>query len=123
MDNVLEKLDLNFCGNSKHKITVSQLFNMKNAVLLDVRYEEETRVLKFDLSTLGIPTLNIPLHEIPDRINEIPRNKTVVTFCSHGTRAAWAYLYLLWKGYEVLWLSATASELAGTISPKSVLKE
>ena len=122
MENTVKKLDFEFCGAGKHKISLEKLLQSKNAILLDVRTREEIRCLKFDLTPFGIPTLNIPFHELPDRLEEIPQDKMVACFCSSGTRAAWAYLYLLNKGFNAVWLSAGNEDLAAMLKPGKIFK-
>lgn len=63
------------------------------AVLLDVREPEE--------AMLGtIPgAVNIPLDSLRDRLEELPRNKTIYIFCQVGLRGYLASRILLLKGY------------------------
>jgi rhodanese-related sulfurtransferase len=64
-------------------------------VLLDVREPRElTEVGAID------GYLNIPLSQLEQRLSEIPKDKTVVTICHVGGRAAKAAAILLRNGYR-----------------------
>jgi len=63
--------------------------------LLDVREEEEVQQSgKFPKA------LHIFLGDLPDRIDEVPRDKPVVTFCGSGKRAIIAASILKQHGYD-----------------------
>ena len=99
MEHVLRTLTYEFFGAGKHKIPVRELFEMKNAVFLDVRSLPEVESRQLNLEP-HIEVVHIPTNEIPDRINEIPHDRTLGIFCTAGTRAAIVYAYLRTKGYE-----------------------
>ena len=122
MENTLSKMDLEFCGTGKHKISLEKLFETENVLFLDVRDAKEVQTLNFNLEIFGIETLNIPVNELPDRLGELPRNKIVACFCSSGTRSAWVYIYLFSKGYNAKWLEATNEDLAKMLKPSRVFK-
>ncbi len=119
-DDLLRNFDLNFFGNGKHKITFEKAMELRKedqAFFLDLRSKEENNFIKFEF------TKNIPTNEIPDRIQEIPRDKTIVLFCSSSTRATIVYAYLQLAGYDnVKILTNTLSEIAGYFKPGYVLK-
>lgn len=56
--------------------------------------------------------INIPLNELPGRLAELDRGKTVVTACPHKDRAIIAMVYLKTKGFEVKYLQDGLVELA-----------
>ncbi len=122
MEDALRQMDLNFCGSGKHKISAEKMFETENVFFLDVRDEAEVNILRFDLSAFGIPTLNIPIHQLPDRLEELPKDRLIVCFCSSGTRSAWAYIYLFSRGYNTRWLESSNEELASMLKPGRVLK-
>ncbi|NPA35832.1 MAG: rhodanese-like domain-containing protein [Chlorobi bacterium] len=122
MENALKKTDLEFLGTSKHKITPEKLFETPNAVFLDVRDRKETQTLNFNLNIFGIETIQIPVNELPDRLNELPENKLIACFCSSGTRSAWAYIYLFSKNYNVKWLETSNEDLAKILKPGKIFK-
>jgi rhodanese-related sulfurtransferase len=101
MEEALKKLTLEFFGKGKHKITPEKLFAMEGAVLLDVRTAEEVDTVSFGLKYhRNIEVLNIPLHQLPTRIGEIPRGKPIALFCSTVIRSAIAYAYLIGQGFS-----------------------
>jgi len=61
--------------------------------LLDVRNPDE-----FGIGRIGKPKL-IPLHELFERFDEVPRDKPVVLYCHHGVRSLRAAHLLLKKGF------------------------
>ena len=54
MDNTLKKMDLDFCGNGKHKISLEKFIESENILFLDVRDKAEVEILSFDFAKLGI---------------------------------------------------------------------
>ena len=72
---------------------VKELLDKKNTVLLDVRTEEEYWEEAVEDS------LNIPLHELQERIEELDKKKTYITFCRSGIRSKTAALILLEEGF------------------------
>ena len=73
--------------------------------VIDARTPEE-------IKELGIfqNTVNIPLDEIPKRMNEIPKDKKVYIHCSTGARADLAYRELIKNGYNVKFLLLNISD-------------
>ena len=61
--------------------------------LLDVREPNEFKIGRIPGSTL------IPLGEVPQRVNEIPRDKEIVVHCKMGGRSAKAAAFLRTQGY------------------------
>jgi rhodanese-related sulfurtransferase len=67
--------------------------------VLDVRNPPE-------LLSGAIPgQVNIPLPQLRDRLDEIPRDKRVVVYCQVGQRAYYAYRILAQHGFDVVNLS------------------
>jgi len=96
---ILRSMTLDFFGRGKHKVTPENHFKSEDALFLDVRSSKECDTLSFKL-VHHMPVLNIPIEEIPDRLEEIPKNKLVGIFCSSGVRATVVYVYLRLFGYE-----------------------
>ena len=67
---------------------------LEHEFLLDVRTPDE-----FSLGSLP-GAVNIPLDEIRDRIDEIPKDKPVYVFCAIGLRGYLAYRILSQHGYD-----------------------
>ncbi len=68
------------------------------AQLVDIRFKEEYAAWHMPAS------INIPLNELPQRLNELDANKTIVTACPHKDRAIMARTYLVLKGYRARYL-------------------
>ncbi|KYH34697.1 putative rhodanese-related sulfurtransferase [Clostridium tepidiprofundi DSM 19306] len=119
-DELLRELDLNFFGSGKHKMTIEKAMELKKedkVFILDVRSKQENDYLKFEFAT------NIPTSEIPDRVQEIPKDKTVAIFCTGATRATIVYTYLKVAGYEdVKIITNNINDIAGLFKPGYVLK-
>ncbi|MBV8331820.1 MAG: sulfurtransferase [Candidatus Eremiobacteraeota bacterium] len=62
-------------------------------VLLDVRLAQELAAQAFD------GALHVPMHELPRRLDEIPRDRTIVVMCAHGERSWTVANYLLAGGF------------------------
>ena len=69
------------------------------AILLDIRFKEE-----FEAWHMGFAK-NIPLNELPKRLNELPKDKLIITACPHNDRANIARMYLTLNGYHAKYLN------------------
>lgn len=69
--------------------------NEKDMFILDVRNPEELVSGPAPLKN----TVNIPLPEIPNRFNELPRDKDIVIVCRTGRRSAIAADSLIQQGF------------------------
>ena len=67
--------------------------------VIDIRFAEEYASWKMGFG------INIPLNELPSRLNELDKSKLIVTMCPHNDRAAIARHYLKLKGYNARYLS------------------
>ncbi len=124
MDEILKKMNLEFLGTGKHKISINFFLEKENTILLDVRTKEEAETLSFNLKHFNIDVINIPINELPERYNELSKSKFIGTFCSSGTRSAWAYLYLQSKGFtNVKWIEAGNEEFAALLQPGLIYKQ
>ncbi len=124
MEQVLRNMTLEFFGTGKHKALPEKLLETDNVLLLDVRTKEESQSvsIKFEPHP-NIISKNIPLHELPDRIGEIPKNKFIAIFCPGNFRSGMAYLYLLFNGFtQVRILIGGYSALTEAVKPGKVLK-
>lgn len=79
----------------------------KNAIIVDARTKEETA----ELGTFK-NTINIPLDEIPARLNELPKDKKIYVHCSTGARADMAYNELVKHGFNVKFLLLNIKDAA-----------
>ncbi|MFO8071328.1 MAG: rhodanese-like domain-containing protein [Polyangia bacterium] len=97
IDDALRALDFDYFSKGLHKISPAALFERPRAVFVDIRCDEELEVLPI---RLGRPTcIHLPLHELPTRWHEIPRDRPVGLFCSGDIRSSMALAYLLARGY------------------------
>ena len=99
LEKAISSMDFRFFGTGQHKVEIEPFLKRKDAVLLDVRAKEETETIKFQLK-YHLNVLEIPINEVPARINEIPKDKLVGIFCSSGVRCTIIFTYLKAKGYE-----------------------
>jgi len=84
------------------KIQMPELFELYakgEAQVIDIRFNEE-----YEAWHIGFGD-HIPLNELPDRLNEIDKSKTIVTMCPHYDRAEIARLYLKLQGYNARYLT------------------
>lgn len=92
----------NRTNSSNHSQPIStteakQLYLQPEYILLDVRTPAE-------ISARSISgTLNIPLQEIEQRLNEIPQDKKLLVICRSGARSRQAIEILSKHGYKNLY--------------------
>lgn len=124
MEQILKKFTLEFFGTGKHKTLPEKFFEAENGFLLDVRSKEEAGSLfiKLDYHP-NVECRNIPIDELPNRLDEIPHDVSIAVFCSGTARSAIAYLYLLSKGYsDVRIIVGGYSALTEALMPGKVFK-
>ncbi|WP_319471947.1 rhodanese-like domain-containing protein [uncultured Pseudodesulfovibrio sp.] len=111
-NDILEEMDFDFFSTGEHGMSVEA---MRHAIgndhffFLDVRTNEEVAHVSFPFAT------HIPLEELPERLNEVPRDKFVVTFCAAIFRGAIAYAYLRANGYDEV--KGLTAPLEGMVMP------
>ena len=66
----------------------------KNIFLLDVRTPQENSQAKLPGTVL------IPISEFERRVNEVPRNKTILVYCAVGSRSKPVAEFLAKNGYK-----------------------
>ena len=115
MGEVLREMDIEFLVAGDYGISVQEAAKFvthKHFIFLDLRTEEENTHLTFPFA------IHIPLNELPDRVDEIPQDKFIITFCMSGFRAAMGYAFLRTQGfYEIKALKGRLDELAGAMTP------
>lgn len=99
-DEYMKSFDLKERSDMKIK-SVDMLNMIENgtAVLIDIRFREEYESWNLPFSK------NIPLNELPNRLNELPKDKLIITACPHNDRSNIARMYLTMKGYNAKYLS------------------
>lgn len=87
--------DSNAGGGLPAEISVSDALAKKEAgaFILDVRQPDEWNEAHIQNATL------IPLDQLPDRINELPKNQEIVVVCRSGNRSAQGRDILLQAGF------------------------
>jgi rhodanese-related sulfurtransferase len=70
-----------------------QLYQKNGAIFVDVREKSEWDAVHIPNATL------IPLGQLPDRLNEIPKDRPVVVVCHSGNRSAAGRDILKQNGY------------------------
>ncbi len=68
----------------------------EGALIIDVRNKSEVDEVTFDVPNY----MNIPLNELEDRINEIPKDKEIVMVCRSGERSLKTTYFLMNAGFE-----------------------
>ena len=99
-DTYLKSFD--YDERQKMKIQMPELFELYvkgEAQVIDIRFNEE-----YEAWHIGFGD-HIPLNELPDRLDEIDKSKTIVTMCPHYDRAEIARLFLKLKGYNARYLT------------------
>ncbi len=74
------------------------MYNEKKCELIDVRVPFETAVWQLNFG------LKIPANELPDRLDELPKDKLIVVACPRTNRSNMARIYLSTEGFEVKYL-------------------
>ncbi|MFZ5797809.1 MAG: rhodanese-like domain-containing protein [Desulfobulbus sp.] len=100
LDEYLARFDLQ--ERKEMKITSKELVELlkKGEVqLIDIRFPEEFQAWRMGAA------INIPLNELPGRLQELDKNKLIVTACPHNDRANLARIYLTTKGYKAKYLT------------------
>lgn len=107
-EHYLKRFDYNERIEMKIKsLEAVELYKMGEVEFVDIRFKEEQAVWSFPFMK------KIPLNELPERLNELDKNKTIVTVCPHYDRAEMARIYLTLKGYKSRYLTDGMLGLAG----------
>lgn len=125
ISDILRTHDFEFFGKSKHKLTPQGILEMDNILLLDVRSNEEVSALSVTFKVFkNVSFLHIPIDEIPDRYEEIPKDLTVAIFCPSNFRSALVYAFLMEKGYQsVRILDGGYAAVAEIVMPGKLYKQ
>jgi rhodanese-related sulfurtransferase len=122
LERTIENMDFPYFATGQHKIEPESFLKSTDAVLLDVRSKEEMETIKFQLKHHAA-LLEIPAHEVPSRIDEIPQDKFIGVFCSSGIRCVMIFLYLQSKGYKnVKILEGGYNNLIAALMPGKIHK-
>ncbi len=99
LERIISNMNFEYFGTGQHKISAETFINKGNVILLDVRAKEEVETVKLQLKH-HLTVMEIPLHELPSKINELSKDKFISIFCSSGVRSTIAFTYLKSIGYE-----------------------
>ena len=80
--------------------------------LIDVREEGEAAICTIDGSTL------VPMNSLPQRLQEIPRDRPVVLYCHGGMRSMMAGQWLSQQGFDALSLAGGIDRWAREVEPE-----
>lgn len=95
----LKKFD--YTERKEMKINIESLLKLiqeDKAEVIDIRFPEEVQAWNVNFIK------SIPLNELPDRLDELDKNKIIVAVCPYYDRAAIARHYLTLKGYKSKYL-------------------
>jgi phage shock protein E len=90
---VTTQVDFTQLGPNVDVATVNALQGRDDVLILDVREQSE-----YDAGHIPGVTL-IPLNDVPNRLNEIPKDKPVIVTCRSGNRSGQATDFLRQQGY------------------------
>lgn len=83
------------------ELTVRELSELlergERPLLLDVRGYGEHETVALPGSEL------VPLPELADRLDELPRDRSIVAYCHHGIRSKSAAALLISSGFSPVW--------------------
>jgi rhodanese-related sulfurtransferase len=106
-DEYLKAFDYKERKNMKIEIPeMLSLYKQGMVQIIDIRFQEEYQAYSFSFIK------NIPLNELPARLDELDANKIIVTICPHYDRAEIARMYLTLKGFRSKYLVNGAVGLA-----------
>lgn len=125
MEKILKNFTLDFFGQGSHKIDPEQFMKLGSAILLDVRSREEVQAISINMECFtNIHSKNIPIDELPDRLNELSKQKIIAIFCPANVRSSIAYAYLWHKGFTLIRiLEGGYPALTEAIKPGKLLKQ
>ncbi len=122
LNEVVASMDFEFMALGSNKVEASDFLSEKNSLFLDIRCEEEVETVRLTLLH-HLEVLNIPFHKLPERLDELPKNRRIGLFCSGGVRIAMAYLYLRANGYDnVVMISGGFNAIISEFKPGKVLQ-
>jgi|SRR6056297_1889776 len=122
LEKIIESMDFQFFATGQHKVDPETFLKNKDAILLDVRSKEEMETVQFHLKH-HVELLEIPAHDVPARINEIPKDRVIGIFCASGIRCTMIFLYLKSKGFsEVRILEGGYNNLLSALMPGKIFK-
>lgn len=88
----------NIIENKVSTVSYREIINRnKDTLIIDVRTEEEYKLGNIEGS------INIPLDELRERINQIPKDQTIIVYCGTGLRSYIACRILKQNGFDKIY--------------------
>ena len=81
-----------------NSVELTVMLEEGTAQFVDIRFKEEYEAWHMPVS------INIPINELPKRLNELDKTKKIVVACPHKDRAIMARTFLKLKGYNTRYL-------------------
>lgn len=123
LNKIVTSMDFTFMASGVNKVSAANFLNEKDSLFVDIRCKEEVETISLNLKH-HMESVNIPFHEFPARLNELPKERRIGLFCSGGIRIAMAYLYLRTAGYEnVVMISGGLEAIVPELKPGKVFKQ
>ncbi|WP_421902427.1 rhodanese-like domain-containing protein [Maridesulfovibrio sp.] len=117
LDDAVAEMDFEFLSSGEHTMSVEGMRKalgngQNNVVFLDVRSDKEMEYLVLPFAK------HISLHELPARMDELPKDKLVVAYCTSIFRSAVAYTLLRAHGFEqVKGMAASMEDMVKAFKP------
>ena len=83
-------------GRMSVKELETKIKNNQRPYMLDVRESFERDICKLE------DDVHIPLKDLPNRLDELDKNKEIVVYCRSGGRSQQACLFLKEQGFKVI---------------------
>ncbi len=123
LNDVVASMNFAFMASGTNKVSAANFLNEKESLFVDIRCREEVETISLNLKH-HMESINIPFHEFPTRINELPKDRRIGLFCSGGVRIAMAYLYLRTAGYNnVVMISGGLEAIVPELKPGKVFNK
>jgi len=123
MKEIFEIMDFEFWGTGKHKLAPEKFIKTENVLLLDVRSTEETSAITInETDFFSFKYLNIPFDKLPERLDEIPKDKLIITFCPGKVRSTIAFAFFINEGYNAKIFDGGYNELTSLFKTGKIYK-
>ncbi len=76
----------------------AKLMERNGALMVDVREVDELAVVAYDVENI----INVPLSELEERMDEIPKDRDIIMVCRSGNRSGEVAKKLLENGYKTV---------------------
>lgn len=117
LNEAVAEMDFDFLSSGEHTMSVEgmrKILGNENAevVFLDVRTDKEMGYLVLPFAK------HIPLDELPARMDELPKDKLVVAYCTSVFRSAVAYTLLRAHGFDMVkGMAASMEDMVAAFKP------